>query len=378
MSSFDDSSETSSTTASYGQLIPPTRPLYIVSDHPGTSSVRSLPNPYSHSQVSTTSSYSDVAIPRAITQPPPPRTLEAVREQVAHSTAFRLTRKAEEVDGSKVGVELTLASSGDGERDGAQYLRLIASKMKQLLRSTSHLFIIGTSGLTTSGISSPIFIQASCPEFIERASVLVGAKFIGRISNTRPTTRDATGKRLVMHIQDLGHTVYDEEALWDVVRKAARSLIDPLVPPPGSMGIRQVLTLARSRLERVEPRDAYMELNEPNTPWPVFLVDIRPEAQRRCHGEIPGALVIERNVLEWRFDPRGKEGDGEDGGRLALADRYDIRVIVFCQEGYTSSLAAASLQDLGLLNATDLIGGFKAWKEEKLPIQAFMEVEDEH
>jgi len=73
-------------------------------------------------------------------------------------------------------------------------------------------------------------------------------------------------------------------------------------------------------------------------------------------------------VLEWRFDPRQKEGgDGEEGGRLGVADRYDLRVIVFCEEGYTSSLAAASLHQLGMLNATDVIGGFRAWKEAGLP-----------
>jgi rhodanese-related sulfurtransferase len=91
-------------------------------------------------------------------------------------------------------------------------------------------------------------------------------------------------------------------------------------------------------------------------------VDIRPESQRVNDGGIHGSLIIERNVLEWRFDPRCDS-------RLSIADRYDLRVIIFCQEGYTSSLAAASLQDLGLLNATDIVGGFKAWKEAGLPTE---------
>ena len=81
------------------------------------------------------------------------------------------------------------------------------------------------------------------------------------------------------------------------------------------------------------------------------------------HGQITGAMIIERNVLEWRFDPRYLEG------RLDIATRYDLRIIIFCQEGYTSSLAAASLQDIGLLNATDVVGGIEAWKEEGLPIE---------
>jgi len=67
--------------------------------------------------------------------------------------------------------------------------------------------------------------------------------------------------------------------------------------------------------------------------------------------------------LEWRFDPRCTDG------RLEIANRYDLRIIIFCQEGYTSSLAAASLQDLGLLNATDIDGGYKAWKDANLPVE---------
>jgi rhodanese-related sulfurtransferase len=90
-----------------------------------------------------------------------------------------------------------------------------------------------------------------------------------------------------------------------------------------------------------------------------LLVDIRPAAQRAEEGEIPGAIIIERNVLEWRLDPRSD-------ARLSFT-RYDLEVIVTCQEGYTSSLAAAALQDLGLLRATDLAGGFKAWQAAGLP-----------
>jgi rhodanese-related sulfurtransferase len=93
----------------------------------------------------------------------------------------------------------------------------------------------------------------------------------------------------------------------------------------------------------------------------AVLVDIRPAAQRAQHGGIPGAIVIERNVLEWRLDPRSE-------ARLSFADRYDLAVIITCQEGYTSSLAAASLQDIGLYRATDLAGGFAAWQAAGLPV----------
>jgi rhodanese-related sulfurtransferase len=93
------------------------------------------------------------------------------------------------------------------------------------------------------------------------------------------------------------------------------------------------------------------------------LIDIRPEAQRKYFGEIPGALIVERNVLEWRLDPQSDAHLKNVPG----VGTYEVEPIVFCQEGYTSSLAAASLKDLGLVKATDLDGGFKAWKEAGLP-----------
>jgi rhodanese-related sulfurtransferase len=126
-------------------------------------------------------------------------------------------------------------------------------------------------------------------------------------------------------------------------------------PPPGSAGIDEILASARARLDRLGPQAVDDAVRRG-----AVLVDIRPAAQRAEFGEIPGAVVIERNVLEWRLDPRSDV-------RLSFADSYDIEVIVTCQEGYTSSLAAASLQDLGLHRATDLTGGFAAWRAAGLP-----------
>jgi rhodanese-related sulfurtransferase len=126
-------------------------------------------------------------------------------------------------------------------------------------------------------------------------------------------------------------------------------------PPAGSYGIDEILETARARLTRLDPHQVNRALQRG-----AILVDIRPAAQRAEHGEIPGAIVIERNVLEWRLDPRSS-------ARLSFATGYDIEVIVTCQEGYTSSLAAASLQDLGLSRATDLDGGFAAWRAAGLP-----------
>ena len=128
-----------------------------------------------------------------------------------------------------------------------------------------------------------------------------------------------------------------------------------VTPPPGSRGIEQILAEARSRLNRIDPVSAYAAQRAG-----AVLVDIRPSAQRQEHGEIPHALPVERNVLEWRFDPRSD-------ARLPVAGSYDLRVIVFCSEGYTSSLAAAALQDLGLHRATDLEGGYQAWRRAGYP-----------
>jgi rhodanese-related sulfurtransferase len=126
--------------------------------------------------------------------------------------------------------------------------------------------------------------------------------------------------------------------------------------PAGSRTIDQVLAEARSRLQRFGPHQASASVRDG-----ALLVDIRPEAQRAVEGEIPGALLVERNVLEWRFDPAST-------ARLPQAS-YDLRVIVVCSEGYTSSLAAAALQDLGVSGATDLAGGFRAWQAAGLPVQ---------
>jgi rhodanese-related sulfurtransferase len=125
--------------------------------------------------------------------------------------------------------------------------------------------------------------------------------------------------------------------------------------PEGARSIEEILAEARARLDRVTPKEAFGEQEAG-----AFLVDIRPAWQRAEQGEIPGSTVIERNHLEWRLDP------GSDA-RLPWVSGYDHRVIVFCVEGYTSSLAAAALQDLGLSRATDIDGGYRAWVADGLP-----------
>ncbi|MDQ6880275.1 MAG: rhodanese-like domain-containing protein [Candidatus Dormibacteraeota bacterium] len=119
--------------------------------------------------------------------------------------------------------------------------------------------------------------------------------------------------------------------------------------------LKELLDRARRDLVRVEPEQAAVELAQG-----ALLVDIRPADQRSEEGEIPGATVIDRNVLEWRLAP-------DSPWRISAVTGPDTRVIVVCNEGYSSSLAAATLQELGLVNATDLIGGFQAWQAAGLP-----------
>ena len=118
----------------------------------------------------------------------------------------------------------------------------------------------------------------------------------------------------------------------------------------------ELLERARRDLVRVEPGQAATELASG-----ALLIDIRPADQRSVGGDIPGATLIDRNVLEWRLAP-----DSE--WRIDVVAGPETRVIVLCNEGYSSSLAAATLKELGLVNATDVIGGFQAWKAAGLPI----------
>lgn len=122
------------------------------------------------------------------------------------------------------------------------------------------------------------------------------------------------------------------------------------------IGIDELLERVREGLDRVEPKDAFDAAAEG-----ALLVDIRYAALRERDGLIPGALIVERNELEWRLDPQGSH-------RAPEAVSHDIRVVVICNEGYASSLAAVSLRQLGLHRATDLIGGFQAWKSAGLPV----------
>jgi rhodanese-related sulfurtransferase len=123
-----------------------------------------------------------------------------------------------------------------------------------------------------------------------------------------------------------------------------------------AMSVDDLLARARDRLVRVHPAQARDAMGDG-----AVLVDIRAESQRARDGVVPGSVFVARNVLEWRCDPRGAHRDP----RVADPDRT---VIVMCDEGFQSSLAAATLQELGHERATDLVGGFQAWRAAGLPV----------
>jgi rhodanese-related sulfurtransferase len=121
--------------------------------------------------------------------------------------------------------------------------------------------------------------------------------------------------------------------------------------------IDRLLADARARLHRLSPTEAARAMADG-----ALLVDIRPVEQRARDGEIDGALVVDRNVLEWRLDPASPH-------RVPEVWDHEQRIVLICNEGYASSLAAATLQDLGLRHATDVDGGFVQWVRDGLPVR---------
>jgi rhodanese-related sulfurtransferase len=126
------------------------------------------------------------------------------------------------------------------------------------------------------------------------------------------------------------------------------------LPPVAT--IDELLEQARARLDRVTPEQAAQAMRDDG----ALLIDIRAESQRAADGTVPGAHFVPRNVLEWRLDPASEARNPELAG-------HERTVILMCNEGYASSLAAAGLKDLGIENATDLIGGYQAWRDAGLP-----------
>jgi rhodanese-related sulfurtransferase len=126
---------------------------------------------------------------------------------------------------------------------------------------------------------------------------------------------------------------------------------------PKLRSIDEVLAEARSRIRRLDPLQTLDAMR-----GGALLIDMRPVWQRAQFGAFPGALVIDRNHLEWRLDPASD-------ARIKEATGYDVEVVIACQEGYSSSLAAATLVEIGLYKTADLAGGFEAWEGAGLPIE---------
>lgn len=134
--------------------------------------------------------------------------------------------------------------------------------------------------------------------------------------------------------------------------------------PAATSAIERHLEQARTGLDRVTAEQAFADCEDG-----ALLIDTRTFEQRRVQGDVPGALCIDRTVLEWRLDPTGPWCEPEVEGP-------ETRIIVMCRQGYSSSLAAASLQAVGLSEATDIIGGFEAWRDAGLPVTPFMDPGD--
>lgn len=291
------------------------------------------------------------------TSPTNPHALSDAHEEAARSIALRMITNACTVDGVHIGIHFS-------NEDDSDLLRPVASHLSTRLPLSRYLFVIATAGVppTNTGsdacVSGALVICGSDEDDMQRAVLLASSKFPGRVDAVNNT---GTLIAQAASIRQVGSSLYHEAALWDVLFNSVCAH-NPHSPPSGSRSIDQVLSDARAKFERMTPQQAYDALHDPTYPVPVFLVDIRSAAQRDCGGEIHGSLVVERTVLEWRFDPRCE-------ARLPIADRYDSKIIVICREGYSSSLAAASLHELGLLNATDVVGGHDAWIAAGLPCQ---------
>jgi rhodanese-related sulfurtransferase len=132
-------------------------------------------------------------------------------------------------------------------------------------------------------------------------------------------------------------------------------------PPPSHhdapITVEQLLAAARARLERLTPDQAHAAMREG-----AQLIDIRSESQRASDGVIPGAWFVPRNVLEWRLDPACPHCD-------SFLAHVENALVLICEEGYQSSLAAATVRRFGQRSVTDVVGGFQAWKAAGLPVQ---------
>lgn len=246
------------------------------------------------------------------------RTLENVRDEAATSLALRTKLQAEtitirESEHFKVGVCQTMTGSD------SLFVAALADKIHDTMTPySSYLFAIFPTAIGIGGTS--VFAFCGAPQLlVTKASILAGLRFKTRVSELQVLEGTWIGSLDPRPGNEIWNAlVSDDGVLWDIIRKAVSSA-RPTEAPAGSKGIEARLAEARAKLDRLSPRDAYREAVQDG-----ILVDIRSKSQRLQYGSIPGAMSIERNELEWGFDPRSEE-------RLPIADRYDLQVIVYCQ-----------------------------------------------
>ncbi|KAJ6600419.1 hypothetical protein DFH09DRAFT_901433 [Mycena vulgaris] len=298
------------------------------------------------SNLSTTSQES--VLPDNSTQASTPglRTLEDVRHQVAVEVAIRAINAAESVDGVRLGVALTLSKSDD-----EAFLRRVAGVIAHQLLLTQHLFALASTGPD----QNTLLLTGSPPTHVQRALLLVTAALPTRISSSYTAPDGSLFTARVQYI-----TPADEPTLLRALRQAVA--LDTRAPPPGSRGVEQLLADARRGVRRLTPREAFDAVRGAGAgEEPTFIVDIRAAPRR---GGITGSLLVDRNDLEWAFDPRLAASPYIASTRLLISSSFAIRPILICADGRASSLAAHSLRQLGLYNATDVVGGWAAWVRE--------------
>jgi rhodanese-related sulfurtransferase len=199
------------------------------------------------------------------------------------------------------------------------------------------------------------FLQAGRSPHLRSVVTAYGARLdallLDVLQRASPGADEAAVRRV---LATLDGTVLRALAEGRPVVPAATAAVTPLLPVPTSLdGLLDAARTGPARLAPAEVPDAVRR--------GALLVDTRTEAQRRQQGDLPGAVVVDRTVLEWRLDPRSP-------WRIPEATGPDLEVVVVCRQGYSSSLAAASLRALGLHRATDLEGGVEAWLAAGLPV----------
>ena len=280
--------------------------------------------------------------------------ITSVRVRTAASSAEKAVKQAQLCEGTLINVVDTLEKDTD-------YFLLVLAAVKARADGKPFMFVIYRCPPHKDNSTFPVALAASSIPLLRGAVSLLHAKLLNRIKSESLLDEDAW--TWTAEVSDLGRGQRDLELLWDVLRKTPYT-IDPLLAPPGARTYPQLLSAAHVRLRRLTAKQAHEAATERQSmghPPSSLLVAIRPVSQRLEYGVIPGAMHVERILLESAFDVKSTDNT------TRKVDRFDSRTILFDQDGTASALAAISLHDMGLLNATDMIGGFAAWRDAGLP-----------